>query len=566
MIQSHLLHRAKGSGRLFAATAAAVLLISAAAYAQTWDHPHGDSANTNFVDVATAPAKTAPITVPGLGKFAQGSGPVIAQDGTVYLGTVGGKLIALNPDGSQRWSRDLPGRPAIVASPCVGADGTIYVVGTRTVRDNRVDPPVERSHSTLYAYSADGVLVNQTQFPAVQTAERGVAADAAPNIWRSGNTEIVMVPARYRSRFGDAVRLIAFSPARGVIANQLVKHIPASVVGGGPGLGYDFNPPDPIVFAPAPRLSNVGVHVSPSVPFVLVSDQVKDHVAYTFNGQAFVEAFRSSEKDYFLRTPPMTLPNGYTLIALQSIERDRLGVETPSGDSRIKFIGVPPFQTGSLDIVYAAPTLLPNGAVVVVGTRGQITVLRQAEVVKQFKAPSGSIVSAAASRTHVFISTQDTFLTYNPNTMAELARIDWVGGGVNQPAIGPQGHVYAMASNILFVFPPPKQTTVGGTIAQPLGQQVDTNPDPAPTPEAKTFKPPMTANGNRLFACEELDQDDCGKGDYRTIATAFCKKQGFTGAGDVDVDSKKVKAETLDGRFCSKNKCKVFETINCAIN
>jgi hypothetical protein len=565
MFRSPAFNRARPRGRLFAAAAAAILLVSDATHAQTWDRPHGDGANTNFVDVVTAPARTAPITVPGLGKFAQGSGPVIARDGTVYLGTVGGKLIALNPDGSLRWSRDLPGRPAIVASPCVGADGTIYVVGTRTVRDNRVDPPVEKSHSTFYAYSADGVLVNQTPFPEVQGSERGVAADAAPNIWRSGNTEVVMVPARYRSRHGSSVRLIAFSPARGVIANQLVKHIPSSVVGGGPKLGHSFNPPDPIVFAPEPRLSNVGVHASPSATYVFVTDQVKDYVAYTFNGQAFVEMFRNAEKDHFMRTPPITLPDGYTLIALQSIERNRDGIETPSGDSHIKFIGVPSFRTASLDIVYAAPTRLPNGTVVVVGTGGQITVLLGAEVISQFQAPGGSVVSAAASRTHVFVSTQDAFLTYQASTMSELARIDWVGGGVHQPAIGPRGHVYAMASNILFVFPPPSQPAGGGTIAQPLGQPAAIDPEPASS-DKKTFKDPLSANGNRLFACEELDQDDCGKGDHRTIATAFCKKQGFAGAGKVEVDSKKVKAETLDGRFCSKSKCKVFEEIRCANN
>ena len=297
-----------------------------------------------------------------------------------------------------------------------------------------------------------------------------------------------------------------------------------------------------------------------------VSDQVKDFVSFIFNGQAFVEGFRVAEKDYFLRTPPMTLPDGYTLVGLQSIERDRHGIETPSGDSRIKFIGVPAFQTKGLDIVYAAPTRLPNGSVVVVGTRGQIAILRGAQVVSQFQAPGGSIVSAAASQTHFFISTQNAFLTYDPSTMAELARIDWVGGGVNQPAIGPQGHVYAMASNILFVFPPPNWAPVGGTVAQPLDQTIDANPNPPPAPDAKTFKDPMTANGNRLFACEELDGDDCGKGDYQTIATAFCKKEGFVGAGKVDVDSKKVKAEALDGRFCSKNKCKVFEEIRCANN
>ena len=145
-----------------------------------------------------------------------------------------------------------------------------------------------------------------------------------------------------------------------------------------------------------------------------------------------------------------------------------------------------------------------------------------------------------------------------------MSRIDWVGGGLNPPAIGPKGHVYAIASNILFVFPPPikKPMTV---VNQPkTGLPVATDPSPATGPQQQSYKPPITANGNRLFACEELDQDDCGKGDYQTISTAFCKKLGFLGAGDVDVDTKKVKAETLDGRFCSKNKCKVFEQIVCA--
>jgi hypothetical protein len=73
----------------------------------------------------------------------------------------------------------------------------------------------------------------------------------------------------------------------------------------------------------------------------------------------------------------------------------------------------------------------------------------------------------------------------------------------------------------------------------------------------------MTINGNRLFACEELDQDDCGKGDHKDISLAWCQKQGYAKATGYDVDSRKVKAETLDGHFCSKNKCKVFDSIGC---
>ena len=82
-------------------------------------------------------------------------------------------------------------------------------------------------------------------------------------------------------------------------------------------------------------------------------------------------------------------------------------------------------------------------------------------------------------------------------------------------------------------------------------------------PASQVYHPPLTPNGNRLFACEELDQDDCGKGDYKAISLALCQKQGYTKAESYDVDSRKGKAETLDGQFCSKKKCKVFDTIAC---
>jgi hypothetical protein len=100
-----------------------------------------------------------------------------------------------------------------------------------------------------------------------------------------------------------------------------------------------------------------------------------------------------------------------------------------------------------------------------------------------------------------------------------------------------------------------------------VGTYQDANNPATQTPQgaqSQQYKPPVTANNNRLFACEELDGDDCGKGDHRAISLAFCQKQGFSKAADFDVDSRKGTAETLDGRFCSKNKCKVFDEIVCA--
>ena len=180
----------------------------------TWEFAHGDRDNSGFADVVTAPAKKAPITVPGLGKFAPGAGPVVAPDGTVYLGTVQGKLIALHPDGSPFWSRDIClAKPSSRRRPsrgrldlCRSASGTC--------RDNRVDPPVEHVTSTAPPFQSErraGAPLERHS-PAMTEFWRGLPR-RRPMIWRSGSTEAIMVPAVYKHKYGGgyAVRLIAFS-------------------------------------------------------------------------------------------------------------------------------------------------------------------------------------------------------------------------------------------------------------------------------------------------------------------------------------------------------------------
>ena len=56
------------------------------------------------------------------------STPAIAADGTIYFGSNDGKLHAVNPDGSGKWTYDLSNIDVKVqAGPTVAADGTIYV-------------------------------------------------------------------------------------------------------------------------------------------------------------------------------------------------------------------------------------------------------------------------------------------------------------------------------------------------------------------------------------------------------------------------------------------------------
>ena len=53
------------------------------------------------------------------------------------------------------------------------------------------------------------------------------------------------------------------------------------------------------------------------------------------------------------------------------------------------------------------------------------------------------------------------------------------------------------------------------------------------------------------------------KSTNKAVALAFCQQQGFAEATKVDTETRNGKAARLDGQFCTKSKCKVFDEIVC---
>src|SRR5262245_66058983 len=65
------------------------------------------------------------------------SSPAIGRDGTIYVGSADRNLYAFNPNGTLKWRFETAG--AVHSSPAIGSDGTIYV-GSRDERLYAINP------------------------------------------------------------------------------------------------------------------------------------------------------------------------------------------------------------------------------------------------------------------------------------------------------------------------------------------------------------------------------------------------------------------------------------------
>ena len=70
----------------------------------------------------------------GSNEFVDHSCPAISSDGTIYVGTnigvgTGGNIVAVNPDGTERWRQTIA-NTWVDSSPAIASDGTVYIGST----------------------------------------------------------------------------------------------------------------------------------------------------------------------------------------------------------------------------------------------------------------------------------------------------------------------------------------------------------------------------------------------------------------------------------------------------
>src|SRR5262249_52892136 len=291
-----------------------------------------------------------------LGTLAPGAGPVIGPTGMLYVGTMHGKVLAFQPDGTPVWTKLLPLGDPFLASPVVDAEGFVYLASSRKDEGRTKDGAYTHFESRLHKLSGDtGDFAWSVVFPGVATGRAarntgGPVAAAPPSIWRSGSIEVVMIPALYNYPGGVELRLLAFAPQNGaLLGNTVVSSKSVEYSGDGDWFdGFDLsnlacmlvqgvltgpatalNPAcliryhEPIVCS-APCLKALwpmpGVAIEPDrrggPPLVIVSDeQNQDTVGDRFDpGGGFTAALRLHDAARAQTSTPTALPDGHIVM------------------------------------------------------------------------------------------------------------------------------------------------------------------------------------------------------------------------------------------------------------
>ena len=541
-------------------------VFAAPVNAQTWDQAHGDSMNAGYANVTTAPATGTPVRLENRGTFAPGTGFAIAPNGNFYVGNEQGRVFGFTADASAMpFTQQLEPDESIAGAPVIGSNDDLYVVAVK-------GRGTKQPQSSLARFTLGGTPKERTPFPAHGGSTGEVMG--APVVFRTANgaNALIAVVVAYPNQLtgGYETRLVTFVNGTPFIDQRIDVLVSETKQAADVVATSRLKPRGGVaIFTPG----------SGNQPYFLVSDGFQSLSGFRFTSGGLVEDFhlRDDSRFHSIVGTPMISPDGHYYV----------------GTTKGLMIGRPgnqlPLFTKKEMKTNAPGTALRKPGPVAVSGGHPMDFYWGPQPGSSYHHSGDTYTAIASSYTHFYVSTTNSFHTYDNAERLPAGEFLWTGGGQ-------KGHVYAIANNTIFIFPPPKATpfdNVGvyqpgspsGTVSEVDGSGNATATSnapkvmqpalpiapmqpaqPASQAQTQRFQPPMTTGGNRLFACEELDQDDCGKGDHKTISLAFCQAQGFTRVEDYDVDSSKARAETLDGRFCTKNKCKVFDTIDCANN
>lgn len=429
-----------------------------------WHQFQANAASQGFVPFHTAPA-TAAKWMLGVGPVAFNS-PVIADDGTIYIGNLAAELVAISPTGSLRWKKTLDQRGSSIAgSAAIDKNGNIYVITTyrAKVRDHRSGHVIISyvAHSKLHSLTPDGTLRWTFPFPLNTGAPNTTDGYtlSSPKIWER-QEPIIFIPVIF-TKISPRIELFALDQSGNIINSILVKQypIPPVEVTGGVTIGgifagiWDFL--NGVEFVPSgggPTLQQQFGWAEPSIaianfgdfrdePIIIIDDNYKQLSAFRWQNQQFIPLWNKAAKKVRLSTAPAILLSSMVAVGRQNGTLELYDLLT--GNELWK-----PWYKAR-QAIQSPPSSFISQIYLVAGT-SVILLDANGKFVKEFKMSEHSMGAAlgspAISADRVYVNAQEGLFSFSLD-LNDFSKNSTTQGGVSSPAIADDSTIYILDRN-----------------------------------------------------------------------------------------------------------------------